>query len=179
MACSFPYIEKNFRESNPEVADKLNQVGLDTWTEIKDSKLFTQKEGSFVFNKQGTIKREKQNQLANSINEKLGGNVVTESDKKVSVNLSPIFGRYEQIIPPVTPTEMVLETPTVSEEPITPKVDVVKLEWDEYEKILEICEEYDTKPYKIYSIGKGKNPKLNVVFKCNIMINDATLPTKS
>jgi len=137
MACSFPYIEKNFRKSNPEVADKLNQVGLDTWTEIKDSKLFTQKEGSFVFNKQGTIKREKQNQLVNSINEKLGGNVVTESDKKVSVNLSPIFGRYEQIIPLVTPTEMVLETPTVSAEPITPKVDVVKLEWDEYEKILQ------------------------------------------
>ena len=29
-------------------------------------------------NKQGTIRREKQNQLTNSINDKLGGNVVTE-----------------------------------------------------------------------------------------------------
>jgi hypothetical protein len=137
MACTFPYIEKNFRESNPEAADKLNQIGLDTWTEIKDSKLFTQKEGSFVFNKEGTIKREKQNQLANSINEKLNGNVVTESNKKVSVNLSPIFGRYEQIIPQVTSTEMQMEAPTVSQEPLTPKVDVVKLEWDEYEKVLQ------------------------------------------
>ena len=49
MACTFPYIEKNFRKSNPDVADKLNQVGLDTWTEIKDSNLFTKKEGSYVF----------------------------------------------------------------------------------------------------------------------------------
>jgi hypothetical protein len=139
MACSFPYIEKNFRNSNPEVADKLNQIGLDTWTEIKDSNLFTKKDGSYVFNKQGTIRREKQNQLANSINDNLGGNVVTEIDKKVAVNLVPIFNRFQLAEPTPQPegSPVVLESPTVSEEPVFPKVDTVRLEWDEYEKMLE------------------------------------------
>lgn len=174
MACKFPYIEKNFRKSNPDVADKLNQIGLDTWTEIKDSNLFTKKEGSYVFNKQGTIRREKQNQLANSINDKLGGNVVTEVDKKVAVNLVPIFNRFQPVepTPQLETAPIVLETPTISEEPVFPKVDTLKLEWDEYEKILEnpqkatISSAYLASKFKGYDsleqykeVATGANPQ--------------------
>lgn len=156
MACTFPYIEKNFRKSNPYVADKLNQIGLDTWTEIKDSNLFTKKEGSYVFNKQGTIRREKQNQLVNSINDKLGGNVVTEVDKKVAVNLVPIFNRFQPVepTPQLETAPIVLETPTISEEPVFPKVDTLKLEWDEYENLLKNPD--NITPSSLYLISKFK-----------------------
>ena len=44
MSCTIPAIENRFRQTNPELADKLNQQTFDTWNTLLDSKLFEEKD---------------------------------------------------------------------------------------------------------------------------------------
>lgn len=86
MSCKIPAIENRYRESNPELADKLNQQTFDTWNTLLDSKLFEEKDNELYVNKEGTKKRVKQNELIDSINGEKDIVQITE-DNKVSVDL--------------------------------------------------------------------------------------------
>ena len=88
--CSLPYVEKRFRESNPQLADKLNDIGLKVFEDISNSTLFDRKEGNFVFNEEGTEERNSQNDFVTKLNTDLGAEVVREVEKKVSVNVLPL-----------------------------------------------------------------------------------------
>ena len=85
--CSIPYIEKRFRESDPVLANKLNDIAYDTFDEISKSNLFNRQDNNFVFNEQGTEKRKEQNDFVSDINNKLGAEVVKDLENKVSVNV--------------------------------------------------------------------------------------------
>ena len=90
MACSFPYIEKQFRESNPTLADKLNKFGVAVWRQIKESMLFPLTEGNYLFHKDGSKKREKQDIFVKGLNERYGAEIISENEGKVSVNVMPL-----------------------------------------------------------------------------------------
>lgn len=93
--CSLPYIEKRFRDSNPQLADKLNAIGLKVFEDISSSKLFARKSGNFMFNKLGTKKRVSQNEFVTKLNTDLGAEVVREIESKVSVNVLPLASEQE------------------------------------------------------------------------------------
>ena len=93
--CSLPYIEKRFRDSNPQLADKLNAIGLKVFEDISNSNLFARKSGNFMFNKQGTKKRVSQNEFVSKLNTDLGAEVVREIESKVSVNVLPLASEQE------------------------------------------------------------------------------------
>jgi len=93
--CSLPYIEKRFRDSNPQLADKLNAIGLKVFEDISSSNLFARKSGNFMFNKQGTKKRVSQNEFVTKLNTDLGAEVVREIESKVSVNVLPLATEQE------------------------------------------------------------------------------------
>ncbi len=87
MACTFPYIENQYRESNPEIADTLNNFGIATWRKIKDSNLFEKKEDGYYFGKKGTKKRLTQDKLVSNLNNDYGVEIIKEEEGKVSVNV--------------------------------------------------------------------------------------------
>jgi GNAT superfamily N-acetyltransferase len=93
--CSLPYIEKRFRDSNPQLADKLNAIGLKVFEDISNSNLFARKSGNFMFNKLGTKKRVSQNEFVSKLNTDLGAEVVREIESKVSVNVLPLASEQE------------------------------------------------------------------------------------
>ena len=93
--CSLPYIEKRFRDSNPQLADKLNAIGLKVFEDISNSNLFARKSGNFMFNKLGTKKRVSQNEFVTKLNTDLGAEVVREIESKVSVNVLPLASEQE------------------------------------------------------------------------------------
>lgn len=93
--CSLPYIEKRFRDSNPQLADKLNAIGLKVFEDISNSNLFARKSGNFMFNKLGTKKRVSQNEFVANLNQDLGAEVVREIESKVSVNVLPLASEQE------------------------------------------------------------------------------------
>ena len=101
-SCSLPNVEKRFRESNPQLADKLNAIGLKVFEDISNSNLFARKSGNFVFNKQGTKKRISQNEFVNKLNQDLGAEVVREIENKVSVNVIPLATEEDMAISPLT-----------------------------------------------------------------------------
>lgn len=86
MSCIIPAIENRFRQTNPELADKLNAQTFDTWNTLIDSKLFQEKDDELYVNKEGTKKRVKQNELIATINNNQSIVQITE-DNKVSVDL--------------------------------------------------------------------------------------------
>jgi hypothetical protein len=103
--CSLPYIEKRFRESNPELADKLNDIGLKVFEDISNSTLFERKEGNFLFNEEGTEERNSQNEFVSKINTGLGAEVVKAIDNKVSVNVLPLVSPEEMSASITTPVK--------------------------------------------------------------------------
>lgn len=85
MACVFNYVEKALRETNPEEADRLNEKGIETWKAIKNSKLFTlNKNKQYIFSKEGTKQRIRQDEFINDINE---NEFIFNKNNEVSVNL--------------------------------------------------------------------------------------------
>lgn len=69
MACVFNYVEKALRESSPEEADRLNEKGIDTWRDIKESKLFSlNKNEEYYFSKEGTKQRVRQDEFISNLN---------------------------------------------------------------------------------------------------------------
>mgnify|MGYP000408546875 FL=1 len=86
MSCTIPSIENKYRQTNPELADRLNSISIDTWMKVKNSNLFSFKENKFFFNKKGTNKRNKQDEFVSATNLELGAPVVYEKDDKVNVN---------------------------------------------------------------------------------------------
>lgn len=97
-SCSLPNVEKRFRESNPELADRLNAIGLKVFEDISNSNLFTRKAGNFIFNKEGTKKRIAQNEFITKLNTDLGAEVVQELENKVSVNVLPLASDEDIVI---------------------------------------------------------------------------------
>lgn len=94
--CTFKYIENQFRQTDPEKADYFNNLSLDTWAELKDSKLFKEKtkedKKQLYVNNPNTKKRQSQDVLINGINAKLGASIVNISNENfITVNTSPLF----------------------------------------------------------------------------------------
>ena len=99
MSCKIKSIEDRFRELNPELADKLNDLAVNTWRDLSNSKLFMEKDNVLFVNKEGTKKRVKQDQLIsdlntnilqdNGIKDEIQSINITE-DSKVSVNMIPL-----------------------------------------------------------------------------------------
>ena len=85
--CSLPHIEKRFRESDPLLADKLNEIAYNTFKEIGDSTFFTKKDNNFILNKEGTKKRIDQNNFIDKINKNLGETVVKVFNNKIVVDI--------------------------------------------------------------------------------------------
>jgi hypothetical protein len=95
--CSLPNVEKRFRESNPQLADKLNDIGLKVFEDISNSTLFDRKEGNFVFNEEGTEERNSQNDFVTKLNTDLGAEVVKALENKVSVDVLPLVTEEDLI----------------------------------------------------------------------------------
>jgi len=69
MSCTFNYVEKALRETNPIEADRLNEKGIETWKAIKNSKLFTlNKNEEYAFSREGTKQRSRQNSFIADLN---------------------------------------------------------------------------------------------------------------
>ena len=85
MSCTIPAIENRYRQTNPELADKLNAQTFDTWNTLIDSKLFQEKDDELYVNKEGTKKRVQQDKLIDTINNK--SDVDTDSIININSNL--------------------------------------------------------------------------------------------
>lgn len=87
MACTLPYIESKFRQSNPEVADKLNNQHIKIVQDAVDSNLFRFKDRKLLFSQEGTKKLDRQRDYVNNINQQYGVNVLKNVDGVLSVNV--------------------------------------------------------------------------------------------
>lgn len=86
MSCTFNYVEKALRESNPEEADRLNEKGIETWKEIKNSKLFIlNKNEEYSFSREGTKQRSRQDSFISNLNSEK--EFVFNEDNEVNVDL--------------------------------------------------------------------------------------------
>lgn len=102
MACTLPYIESKFRQSNPEVADKLNNQHIKIVQDAVDSNLFRFKDRKLLFSQEGTKKLDRQRDYVNNINQQYGVNVLKNVDGVLSVNVlglaPPIFTESSSIL---------------------------------------------------------------------------------
>ena len=90
-SCTFPYIEKAFRNNDPSQADYLNGLHISAWKQVKESNLFDLDESGYKFNVEDVEERLKQDDFVNLLNTDFKGEVVTNQNNYVAVNLTPIF----------------------------------------------------------------------------------------
>lgn len=86
-SCSLPYIESKFRQSNPDVADKLNNQHIKIVQDAVDSNLFRFKNRQLLFSQEGTKKLERQRDYVSNINQQYGVDVLKDVDGVLSVNV--------------------------------------------------------------------------------------------
>lgn len=67
MSCKFKIVEDLYRETEPKLADFLNEKGLQVWSLIKNSKLFKAKDGKYSLSPVTTAKRQKQIEFIDSL----------------------------------------------------------------------------------------------------------------
>lgn len=90
-SCTFPYIEKAFRNNDPSQADYLNGLHISAWKQVKESNLFDLDESGYKFNVEDVEEKLKQDEFVNLLNSDFKGEVVTNQNNYVAVNLTPIF----------------------------------------------------------------------------------------
>ena len=90
-SCTFPYIEKAFRNNDPSQADYLNGLHISAWKQVKESNLFDLDESGYKFNVEDVEEKLKQDDFVNLLNTDFKGEVVTNQNNYVAVNLTPIF----------------------------------------------------------------------------------------
>jgi hypothetical protein len=90
-SCTFPYIEKAFRNNDPSQADYLNGLHISAWKQVKESNLFDLDESGYKFNVEDVEEKLKQDEFVNLLNTDFKGEVVTNQNNYVAVNLTPIF----------------------------------------------------------------------------------------
>ena len=91
MVCSVPYIEERFRESNPDIADKLNQEYEIIFDRLIESKLFKNEENTLKLAYTNTKKYVKQLDFIQNINEEYEAEIVTNHNRTISVNVLPLY----------------------------------------------------------------------------------------
>ena len=86
MSCTFNYVEDALRKSSPEEADRLNEKGIETWREIKNSKLFTlNKNEEYSFSREGTKQRSRQDSFIAKLNDE--NEFIFNEDNEVNIDL--------------------------------------------------------------------------------------------
>ena len=86
-SCSLPYIESKFRQSNPDIADKLNNQHIKIVQDAVDSNLFRFKDRQLLFSQEGTKKLDRQRDYVSNINQQYGVNVLKNVDGVLAVNV--------------------------------------------------------------------------------------------
>ena len=97
-SCTLNYIEKRFRESDPQKADYFNNMNIALWKKLNKSLLFPPiivkgDEIKLIANIKNTNKRKKQEEFIDEINNSLNSPIILITNNNVvKINLSPLFG---------------------------------------------------------------------------------------
>jgi hypothetical protein len=115
MPCKVKYIETEYREDYPKLADRLTDIYHSIWKSITESNLFrkygTGDNATYLFSKAGTQENAKQLALINEINKKynspLGKSLISSkltkagNNASVQVNVHPLAQQeYDKLNPP-------------------------------------------------------------------------------
>jgi len=98
MSCSFQYVEDALRASSPEEADRLNEKGIETWKELKNSNLFSiNKNEEYGFSREGTKQRARQESFISELNKDI--EFVFNEDDEVYVDLLQLTDKILDNVP--------------------------------------------------------------------------------
>ena len=100
MICNVPYIEERFRESNPDIADILNQEYETIFNKLIESKLFKNEDNTLKLSYAKTKKYLKQLDFINNINQEYETEIVTNINRTISVNVLPLYNKLDVINKP-------------------------------------------------------------------------------
>lgn len=100
MACNVPYIEERFRESNPDIADILNQEYETIFNRLVESKLFKNEDNTLKLSYPETKKYPKQLDFIQKLNQEYEAEIVTEINRTISVNVLPLYNKLDVINKP-------------------------------------------------------------------------------
>lgn len=100
MICNVPYIEERFRESNPDIADILNQEYETIFNKLIESKLFKNEDNTLKLSYAETKKYLKQLDFINNINQEYETEIVTNINRTISVNVLPLYNKLDVINKP-------------------------------------------------------------------------------
>jgi len=100
MACNVPYIEERFRESNPDIADILNQEYETIFEKLVKSKLFKNEDNTLKLSYPKTKKYPKQLDFIQKLNQEYETEIVTENNRTISVNVLPLYNKLDVINKP-------------------------------------------------------------------------------
>ena len=100
MACNVPYIEERFRESNPDIADILNQEYETIFERLVKSKLFKNEDNTLKLSYPKTKKYPKQLDFIQKLNQEYETEIVTENNRTISVNVLPLYNKLDVINKP-------------------------------------------------------------------------------